>query len=842
MPASTVRLVATAYRHEPRRVASLGAFRASLERLFDDDVAPLVADDHPTLVVLPEHLGLTAAAIGPRGEAAREQLGSGASPADALIALMAPWADAIDHYHARFPEVGSPGQLLLLALTDPLVRAVVDTGAALARRHGVYLVTSAAIAAHRRGAPEPELARALREPSAHGDVVYEATGPAVRNRAYWFDPAGELVGVTDKAYLVPFERDCTAGLGLAPCELDEITVVDLPFGAGAGVISKDAWMPDVADRLDELGATLLAQPEAFDRWGAPGDDLWAPDKLQRSGWLLAQTQPGIAGVVASMLTGNLGGEMFDGQPFVASPGPGRARGLLGQVPSRGWAAVGPWDAREETPDELCDAERRAEFAAHAARLAPSSGTDAENAYAEAAVAADVVVTACAASPAGAPPAASPEADSAASPAISPSTSPGAAPSISLRGTPQPSSPLAAGDARGLRPALAWAGQHLWCAWVELAGGTRRVAAATSPEGRAWSPTPSPAASPAEAGQLARVWAPTVAALDDTRVLAAWLDFRDESWDVYGTVGDGAGWSAPQRLDDADTIAGTSRERGHRDLTSLPGSDGVVLAWSDVRFPWVNPQARWSGITVSSSPDPAALRASPSARIDGGPTDAIETDPLGLPSPHETRAQRFPRLAATTDGIVAVWQEPDEAGVAAVWCAPLTGRPRVTGRVRVAGGAPGTAAGGLTPVDALCRAAWRPTLLAIGDELWVAWEQPTNEGGRALWARRSPDAGRTWDEAVRVDATAPAWARQRGAVLVDVPGGPAAVFTDDRGGADRVVATRLDADHPPDRVDDAPEGGAARTASAAATPTGEVVVVWQDTRGGREHVRAGRWQG
>ena len=806
---ATVRLIATAYRQEPSRAASLATYRASLDRLFATDVAPLRAADHPTLVVLPEDLGLTAAVVGPRGEEARAQLEAGASPADALVALMAPWASAIEHYLARFPAVDSPGQLLLLALTDPLARAVVETARDLARRHDVYVVTSAAIAAHAPAGHDSATLEALREPTADDATVYEATGPEVRNRAYWFAPDGRLLAIHDKAYLVPLERDRAQGLGLGHAGLDEVAVVDLPFGAAGTVISKDAWMPDVADRLDQLGAALLAQPEAFDRWGAPGDDLWAPDKLQRSGWLLAQTQPGLAGVAASMLTGNLGDAVFDGQPLVAVPGPGAAPGLLGQAPAAGWAAVGPWDARPEAPAELCDPQRRGEFADHAARLAAGSGDDAENAYAEGAVGADVVV------PQGARRGADPDR---------------AAPL--LDGTPEPSVAVAPPDAAPLRPALAIVGERVWCAWVDLAKGRQAVTVSSSPDGRTWS-LPERVAPPApDAGQHGRQWAPTLAAAGASP-LVAWLDFGAESWDLYASIATGDRWGPPLRVDDADTTPGTSRERGHRDPVAVSVDDAAVVAWADVRWPWINPCVRWARLEAG------APLAFPTGRLDGVPVGGAERNPLRPPSPQETRAQRHPSLAATPDGMVAVWQEPDEAGVSAVWCTAGADTLATTSPVRLAGGAGSAPHMGAAEV---VLGAWRPRALGLGDDVWVVWEEDTAEGGRHLRARRSPDRGHTWMAPRPVDGSAPAAAVQRSAALVPAGGGAGVVFTDDRDGRERIVAARLGRDGPPERIDDAPADAEARAPAAVAALDGGVVVVWQDTREGPEHVRAGRWRG
>jgi predicted amidohydrolase len=189
-------------------------------------------------------------------------------------------------------------------------------------------------------------------------VRFEPVSSWVRNRNLVYGPDG-LVAVQDKAYLVPSERD-PDGLALTSIAVDGITTVDLPFGRLGSVISKDAWMVDVNDRLDQLGAQVLVQPEAFDRWDevdrgeVPGlgevEDLWPPDKFQRGGWWMVQRHPSIRVNVAPVLVGRLGDLVFDGQASVSvvAPAGGPTPACTGSRPTRGGR---PWPrGRGRRPD------------------------------------------------------------------------------------------------------------------------------------------------------------------------------------------------------------------------------------------------------------------------------------------------------------------------------------------------------------------------------------------------------------------------------------------------------------------------------------------------------------
>ena len=799
---TTCRLVAVSLRLDLARAQSVTAFRGGLAELLDRRV--VAHPDGETLVTFPEHTGLLAGFVGGPGEAARRRLAEGAPAVEALGELAGGHAAALDHAARRFPEVASLGALLQLALTDTLVRAVHETFSGLAAERGLWLSVGAAMADWE--ATDDAAARAAIDPGGTRTQVYVASRPQVRNRNLVYAPDGTLATVQDKAYLVPMERDHEAGLGLTACGLSEVGVADLPIGRLATVISKDAWMPDVNERLEQLGAEVLVQPEAFDRWARvdrDGDvaDLWPPDKFQRGGWWMLQRHRGLRANVTPMLVGTLGDLGFDGQALIAVPTPGGVSGLglLGQPPDGGWAAVGAYDHLDEPAAALADEGRRAEFDALGTRLAPGSGDRLEGAVAEDVVWADV--------------------DLPQRPAPRPLPTGVAAPA---------SVEVAPGTDTQLVPDLATDGERAWLALVACGHDVSQGVMVTAGDGGDWGPPRALAPEPVHVhDQFDRQWRPRLTVVDG-RPACAYLAFPQESWDVFAATWNGDGFGRPARVDDADDAAGVLRERGHDAPVLLadhraPGR--LVAVWSDLRWPWVLPQVR-----LASSHDGGGTW-SPSVRVDGGSL-AGEPDPLAPRSRHETAGQTAPSVTVTAAGLVIAWQERGGDGRSAV---------------RVVRGEPD----GLSAPEPLVdgAACYRPVLAAVGDRVWLVWEQdelrdppraarPGVPGGGGLVFRRSDDAGATWTPPRALDPDLPAGATQRACRLVAVAGDRVlAVWEDDRGGSPRVLGRLLDDAHPGPvrRLCDAPRDADAR-APVACLRGREMVLAWQDTRGAAERVR------
>ena len=903
---TTLRCCAVAFRLDADRATSIASFRAAVAEVVD---AHVVHHPHaPTLVAFPEHTGLLAMFVGASGEAARARLAAGASTMEAMTALAFGYGDELGRCAQAFPEVRSPGQLLHLACTDTVVRTLLATFGVLAAERGLWMSVGAALPGWAPRSPDDPASRSPDEPAsgspdgpassrspgdpasrspdepasrplddlasrprddaatmAPAGVRYTATGPDVRNRNLLFAPDGTLVAVHDKAYLVPMEHDLEAGLGLTPAGLEEVEVADLPFGRVGTVISKDAWMPDVNDRLDQLGAQVLIQPEAFDRWGDVDRvdgvaDLWPPDKFQRGGWWMVQRHPSFQVNLAPMLVGNLGELAFDGQPSIAVPSPGGAAelGLLGQPRAAGWAAVGGWGHLDEPVALLADESRRPAFEVLALRHLPGAADPPKGAVAETAAWADVDL---------------------------PARPPPSAPVPSLPDLP-PSMPVTGRGADGptsgaqLAPDLAGDGRRAWLGWVAC-DPTRQTVVVAEDAGIGWQEPETVAHRSRQADGTHRRWRPRLA-VSDGSVVCLELGFPAGNWDLFATRRAAAGrWSAPVRVDDAHADRGVLRERGHdapvlvRDRTRARdggdvsggsgGDSGLIAVWSDLRWPWVFPQVR-----LARSTD-GGLTWSASERVDGGSFDG-EPDPLAPRSPAETRGQTAPAAAVASDGrLLVAWQERSDAGADICFVRFEEGSGREVERLGAAerprdGAAAAPGGGGGGP-----RLEARPVLATSGSTSWLVWEEWAPDGGAALLVRCSTDAGRTWSRPHAVDGSRPAGTTQRRATIVpDAEGGAVVVFEDDRTGESRVVTVRLGrtatAAHPataarleaaalpvpavgpPERsplhlgavvrLDDAPDGDHAR-APTAVLVGGDLVVAWQDTRDGWEHVRTNR---
>ena len=468
------RAFAVAWKHELAELDSHADFRTAVRAQFEADIAQHLRTDAPNLVSYPENQTLMAYMIGPRGAASRAILDeTGAIPA--LAGLAVPYAPQIAYYQARFPGTTAPGQLLQLALTDTLAR-LLEVFAELAAEHGVYVAVSSNLAAFER--IEGLEAALLADPAAGAGYAYRATGPTIFNRNFVYGPDGRLVTIQDKAYLVPIEREQTLGLGLTGIQTWQLPVFDLPFARIATVISKDAWMIDVNDRLDQLGAELLIQPEAFSSWGVAGGDLWPPDKFQRGGWWMTQKQPAFAVNITPMLTGNLGDLSFDGQALIAVKGLGQPElCLMGQEPEFGWAAVGRWSDLTQAAAALCDPALRPALAEQGAAIAPGSGDARENRYARDVVFADLTLP------------------------------PLVAPARRLPAAKTPSQTLNTGPAV-LTPRLSADSGRIWLSWIDSFGEPNQNLAVARWQGEGWGERRRPAPTrPTAFDHFDNQWAP-----------------------------------------------------------------------------------------------------------------------------------------------------------------------------------------------------------------------------------------------------------------------------------------------------------------------------------------------
>ncbi|HVM97627.1 MAG TPA: hypothetical protein VMT89_14630, partial [Candidatus Acidoferrales bacterium] len=401
------------------------ARRAELVQAGVDDVVSHLRASDPAapglaLVNFPEDVGLVAGLIGTRGAAARRaNIVNGGSVA-AFGSLIQKYDPQIRYYQQLWP--GLPVvRYLLLAETDTFYRACYESFRELAQTYGVYITATFNVASARRVqmTDAPALVGLLRDPdeAETRDYAYVATDQAVYNSTFLFDPNGDiLVGSDDgsvlhsprdtngeirpswkKAYLTEPEQDT---LPLAYGAVRDLDVLATPLGRLASVISKDAWMIDVNDRLDAKGAELIIQPEAFSEWAYVALP-WQPDGFKAGGFAQVQRNPSYQFNVTPSLTGNLFEVTFDGQSAVIGKrqkgGASDAQHFIGQNDDSGFLRVGPWIEPDPVGVLLLD-QRRETLAADGGHLLPGvkpKCTSAlafgacENGYRESVVYADV---------------------------------------------------------------------------------------------------------------------------------------------------------------------------------------------------------------------------------------------------------------------------------------------------------------------------------------------------------------------------------------------------------------------------------------------------------------------
>lgn len=359
---------------------SYKAFKASYQRHVDA-LYPCLSKSRPNLLVFPEDAGLVAWFIGRQAMAGRHS----ANSADAFNGLYAQAFRASDAYRERFPGI-SAARAMTLALSDRAWRAMDQTFGGIAAETRAFVVTSANVpVSERREAGEGVATFA--DPDGDGSA-YIALGPEVFNAGLVYGPDGARLGRVNKAFLTDPEENT---LDMSNASLSGMDVVDLPFGKVGIAISRDAFYPPFAQRLDDLGAELVVQPEAFSGWAGeqhPGD--WLPKVMLSSGWTMNQKYARVRHVVAPMLTGNLFELFFDGQGFITGKADGsKGPAFVGVEPLPGFVSVGPWAFEEDA--SLPVEERQAALRELGQRLLPGSGAREEGQTYDGFLAADLVL-------------------------------------------------------------------------------------------------------------------------------------------------------------------------------------------------------------------------------------------------------------------------------------------------------------------------------------------------------------------------------------------------------------------------------------------------------------------
>jgi len=750
------RLFVVQPRLRPEVWTSYDAYREHVLSLVRSQVEPCLAIGRVNIIVFPENAGLHATFIGSRATAAR----AAADSTTAFVSLVEPYQPIISYYEARFGELSLPTGLEL-ALTDTTWRAFHTTYSEIARTTGAYVIANADVARAVVPTDEPSLLELLADPDLE-DVaeVFVADAPDVYNTAYVFAPSGTPIASRSKPYLVPSEETLLA-LRYGDVRGVRPVVVD---GVRLGIVtSKDAWMPDVLDRLELFGTQILVQPEAFSGWAIeelPGD--WLPAIVQQSGWAATQKYAGMRFAVIPHMTGNLFDLVFDGQSLIVEDSvPGsEVPAYVGMPPMGGVLQVAPWLAADPglADPELTLVERREALREAAQQVLP--GGDQDNAYVEAVIAADLDVSRGPVGSGdtgpgvlGASTALSREGVSAQMPDVAASGELVIAAWVEDRSgvrqvvmsrssdggeTFEEAQALAASALDQVAPSVALVGDDVLIAWQELGNGSRVLALRSADGGSTFDEPSAPAGSsdadaadewlpdtailadgtaivtlvaeragnervlvargPSDAWSVIAAdgpalfeapntrnnqWGPAVAS-DGVGLLLAWVDFRAFNWDVYGarSLDGGLTFEVAHRVDDG----GEAPERIHADVDVVFSLDTFFVAWTDVRLrrgasgvrfsAWDDtspqpsivasrgPEDSWSWRPSMLAGDAGSVRMAWQDLRSGGndpylatlQSNGADNDEGRLDDGPDHEQQYAPKLAASTSGLIAVWED------------------------------------------------------------------------------------------------------------------------------------------------------------------------------------------
>ena len=787
------------------------------------------------LILFPEDVGLVAGLIGGRGGPARSE----ASSALAFVDLLNAYRPQVDYYTQRYPGLAGFGYLFLAA-TDTFYRAFYETFRDLAMTYGVHVAASVNVAPARRieAADQPELVALLRDPdeAATRSYAYEAVAGTPVNTLFVFAPDGEVLvldaqgntvrspsetggllhGSLDKAYLTELEL---GPLGLDYGAVRDLDVLDTPVGRLASVISKDAWMIDVNDRYDAKRPELVIQAEAFDSWGfqvAP----WLPDGFKAGGFAQVQRNPSFLFNLTPCLVANLFDVTFDGQGAVIGKRrkelvsvPAALNAWIGQNHDSGFIGVAPWiidDPGVQQP-ALTLAQRRATLVESGVALLPGSGVACpapnapgacENGYRESVLQADLSL---------------PDGDQA------PARTPGAAvtthfeaarfpfrgapgeqrhPSIAAHGGAvyivwqdsragleniflgvsrdggetfdvQRVSGNAAGAVVELRPAIALRrdGSRVFVAWQEFCAGRvddcgRIKLARFDASGQKLGADLRVDSGADDAGK----WNPALA-LDHTgNPLVAWVDERDRSpgglplEHIYVSRGRDGGMGRSVRADRGAPVP-VAVELDNKWAPSVAATRGAFfVAWTDFR------NYNWDVFITRSRTGRAFER---NRRVD----DALEPE----------RIHDHPVLATDDRGTLhAVWadrrmQDPDTD---IRYARSVDGGRHFSASLALDG-----AEQHLDPDTGTPSNQWHPTMVADGDDVFVAW-QDNRLGDNDIFFARSRNAGISFNPDERVDDSGDDPSNQyRPSIAVDPGTALYVAWEDERFGPATVAVSR-----------------------------------------------------
>ncbi len=598
----SARVFAVTHRIHVDDASSLGTFTESFRRHVDN-ARDCLSHTQPNVLLFPEDSGLVAWFTGRQGLAGRRAGDSGA----AFTALYAQNYQAADAYRRRFPGI-SDARALTLALSDRGWRAMDRAFGLIAKEANAWVITSANL-------PYSDLVSGpiFRDPDASG-LAYVASSPEVFNAALVYAPTGERVGRVDKVFLTDPEEQT---LGLTSAPLESLGLVQLPFAKVGIATSRDAFYAPFAQRLDDLGADFVVQPEAFSGWtGEEHAGDWLPDVMLASGWNLTQKYTSVRHTAAPMLTGNLFELTFDGQAFItskATPGSPR-RGFIASETNLGFEAIGAWAFDEPDPSAPL-AVRQSAVRELGKDLLPSSHDAESGRTADSVIGADLHF------------------DGDQTPRPHPA---GTTASVTV-----------AASARGHQrnPAVAYgADNRAWVAWSDFRSGVARTWIAHSDDdGATWLEAHAVDPEPGMSSQLR----PTIAAGTDGFVVVAWQDSARGSDQIR--------WAVSR--DAAKTFVASSAEQSPRSQWEPSvvafGHTGWALAWTDFRN-GLAPHVRVRCFDLDQ-PEPA-----PSRPIDPSTFELPRVQPSQL-QPSLTGNRRDALFAAWVDYRDRDWQVRGRGG-------------------------------------------------------------------------------------------------------------------------------------------------------------------------------------
>ncbi|MEA2497391.1 MAG: hypothetical protein QOJ29_5302, partial [Thermoleophilaceae bacterium] len=434
-------------------------------------------------------------------------------------------------------------------------------------------------------------------------------------------PDGKLVSKQVKTYLTPSEvgrpEGQVAALDFVPGSITSgLSAVPTPVGTLGFVTSKDAWMPDVIDRLEAQGVDLLLQPEFFAGDLATTEGMWSTDTLKASGYSDLLRHPGFQSFALAEAVGNVFDFSADQQSHIAirSAKPGGGKWLLGQPPSPGLVGVTPWVVPDPARRGELTAERRKRLGEAGKKLMPGSKVKCadpakpgpcENGHVEGVLWRDV--------PVGVP-------DAPAS-------------KVKLmRRRFSAAQPLATGTSPERNAAIAAAGK--WVAVVfeqERPEGARVMVAVSQDSGSHWDPATEVA--PAAPGDQ---WWPAVAITRDGAITVAWTASAPAR--VVFAQGRGAAFGAPQPIDPS-----APADLAQWKPALALGSGGVVhAAFVDARTRSADAGLPQAGIYYT--------------RIKAGIPDAAKRLDGGTPAPLAAKMDNAwsPALAVRGSRVLATW--------------------------------------------------------------------------------------------------------------------------------------------------------------------------------------------